>query len=159
MMFLKPFLVNPPINSLSPVQSLMSRNRQRATKVMSSISMSLTKSAAFCQNSKGIVLSEKKSTCLYTKNSTSPYSRSSYPVNLIILSLWSLIQKAMFIFLPPTLIDFSGEFVYIFLGRLALGNKFFVPQVVQKSLNLLDINIRWQFYDDCVCRAFDGHDK
>jgi hypothetical protein len=26
-------------------------------------------------------------------------------------------------------------------------------------LNLLDINIRWQFYDDCVCRAFDGHDK
>ena len=97
-MFSNPFLVNPSISSLSPVQSFMSRNRLRA-------------------------------------------------------------MKAMFIFLPPTLVDFSGEFVYIFLGRLAFGNKFLVPQVVQKSLKLLDTNISWQFYDYCVCRAFDSHDK
>ena len=62
----------------------------------------------------------------------------------------------MLILLPPTFVDLSGEFVNVLLGSLALSNNFFVSQVVQKSLNLLDINIRWQFYDYCVCRAFDG---
>ena len=64
----------------------------------------------------------------------------------------------MFIFLPPTFVDFSGEFVNILLSRLAFGNNFFVAEVVQKTLNLLDVNIRWQFHDDGICRAFDGHD-
>jgi hypothetical protein len=68
-------------------------------------------------------------------------------------------QKTMFVFLPPTFVDFSCKFVNIILGRLALGNNFFVAEIVQKSLNLFDINIRWQFYDDGLCRAFDGHDN
>ena len=59
----------------------------------------------------------------------------------------------MFILFPPTFVDLSGEFVNILLGRLALGNNFFVPKVVQKTLNLLDVNIRWQFHDDGICRA------
>ncbi len=65
----------------------------------------------------------------------------------------------MFILFPPTFVDLSGEFVNFFLSRFAFGNNFFVAEVVQKSLNLLNVNIRWQLHDDGICRAFDGHDN
>ena len=54
----------------------------------------------------------------------------------------------MFILHPATFVDLSGEFDYILLSRLAFGIYFFVMEIVQKTLNLLEVNIRWKFLND-----------